>query len=259
MALYGPDFHDKQRGLVMPPIVIGAAIAGVATVGAALISSSAAGKAAKVQAAAAERAEQGITQRFEQTRTDLAPWRETGAQALGQYAGLLGVGGEAPDTAAMQTALEQYPGYQFALSQGAEAVEKSAAARGLLQSGQTLKSLTEYGQGLGASNFENYMNRLQGLSQTGQAAAVQTGTLGAQAAGAAGQAGIAAGQARATGYQGQAQALGGALTGLAGISGYLSQQPIWGGGGGVSTGPALGASGYAPGTSGFTDALFGAG
>lgn len=219
----------------MPPVVIAGAIAGVATVGAAVLSSSAAGKAADVQSQAASRAEQGITQRFEETRADLAPWRTTGAQALTQYAGLLGVGGEAPDTAGLQAGLEQYPGYQFALSQGVEAVEKSAAGRGLLQSGQTLKSLTEYGQGLASSNIENYLNRLQGLSQTGQQAAAQTGAFGAQAAGQAGQAGIVAGQARATGYLGKAEALGGALSGLSSISGYLSQQPIWGGN--VSTTP----------------------
>lgn len=215
----------------MPPVVIAAGIAGVATVGGALISSSAAGKAAKAQATAAERAERGITQRFEETRADLAPWRTTGAQALTQYAGLLGVGGEGgPDIAGLQAGLEQYPGYQFALSQGVEAVEKSAAGRGLLQSGQTLKSLTEYGQGLASSNIENYLNRLQGLAGTGQTSAAQTGAFGAQAAGAAGQAGIAAGQARATGYLGQAEAVGGALTGLSNIGGYLSRQPIWGGG-----------------------------
>lgn len=216
--------------------IIGSAVLGVgATAISGAASSKAAGKGADVQSQAALRAEQGITQRFEQTREDLAPWRETGAQALGQYAGLLGVGGEAPDTAAMQTALEQYPGYQFALSQGAEAVSKFAGSKGLLQSGETLQALTEYGQGIGASNFENYMNRLQGLSQTGQQAAVQTGTFGAGAAAGAGQAGIVAGQARATGYLGKAQALGGALSGLAGIGGFLSQQPIWGGN--VSTAP----------------------
>ena len=219
--------------------VIGAGVLGAgATVISGAASAKAAGEAADVQAQAALRAEQGITQRFEQTRADLAPWRQTGAQALGQYAGLLGVGAPGapgvggPDVAGLQAGLEQYPGYQFALSQGVEAVEKSAAGRGLLQSSQTLKSLTEYGQGLASSNIENYLNRLQGLAGGGQQAAAQTGAFGAQAAGAAGQAGIAAGQARATGFRGQAQALGGTLSGLAGIGGFLSQQPIWGGGGG---------------------------
>jgi len=223
--------------------IIGSAVIGAgATAISGAASSKAAGKAADVQAQAALRAERGITQRFEQTRADLAPWRQAGAQALGQYAGLLGVGAPGagapgagapgvggPDIAGLQAGLEQYPGYQFALSQGVEAIEKSAAGRGLLQSGQTLKSLTQYGQGLASSNIENYLNRLQGLAGGGQQAAAQTGAFGAQAAGAAGQAGIAAGQARATGFRGQSQALGGALSGLAGIGGFLSQQPIWGG------------------------------
>lgn len=214
----------------MPPVVIAAGIAAVGVVGSAVISSKAAGKAADVQATAAERTAQLQESQFAQTREDLAPWRETGAQALGQYAGLLGVGDEAPDTAAMQTALEQYPGYQFALSQGAEAVSKFAGSQGLLQSGQNLKSLTEYGQGIGASNFENYMNRLQGLAGTGQQAVVQTGQFGAQAVQQQGLAGERAGAARATGYIQQADILGGALEGLANIGGYLTKQPIWGGG-----------------------------
>ncbi len=213
----------------MPPVVIAAAVAGVATVGAAALSSRAAGRAADVGATAAERTEERISRQFEQTREDLAPWRTTGAAALETYSGLLGVGGEGPDIAGLQAGLEQYPGYQFALSQGVEAVEKSAAARGLLQSGQTLKSLTQYGQGLASSNIENYLNRLQGLAGGGQQAAAQTGAFGAAAAGAAGAAGERAGAARATGYLGQAGALGGALSGLAGIGGFLSQQPIWGG------------------------------
>lgn len=232
MALYGPDFHARQRRLVIPPVVIAAAVAGTAAVASGIISSKAAGKAADVQTTAAERTAELQQQQFEQTRADLAPWRETGAQALGQYAGLLGVGGEGaggPDIAGLQAGLQQYPGYQFALSEGVEAVEKSAAGRGLLQSGQTLKSLTQYGQGLASSNIENYLNRLQGLAGGGQQAAAQTGAFGAAAAGATGAAGERAGAARATGFQGKAQALGGALSGLAGIGGFLSQQPIWGG------------------------------
>lgn len=212
----------------MPPIVIAASIAAVGTVASAAISSSAASKAAQTQSDAAARTEAGIESRFQQTREDLAPWRETGAEALSTYAGLLGIGGEAPDTDAMQAALEKYPGYQFALSQGIEAVEKSASGGYGLQSGQALKDLTAYGQGLASSNFENYMNRLQGLSGGGLSAAAQTGAFGARAAEQTGLAGERGAEARATGYTQKADIFGGTMAGLSQIGGYLAKQDIWG-------------------------------
>jgi len=156
---------------------------------------------------------------FDITRADLAPWLETGQAALGQYAGLLGVGGDGPDTAAMYEGLRNYPGYQFALEEGTSAIEKSSAARGLTQSGQTLKDLTAYGQGLATTNFENYMSRLQGLSGGGQQTGAQLGTFGANVASQIGLSQRQAGAARATGYQERATAWGGALEGLATIGG----------------------------------------
>lgn len=46
------------------------------------------------------------------------------------------------------------PAYQFQLTQGQNAIDRSAAARGTLVSGGTLKDIAEFGQGL-ASNFED--------------------------------------------------------------------------------------------------------
>ncbi len=202
----------------MPPGIIAAALVGTATVASSVISAGAAGKAAGLQAAAAERSAELEQQRFETSRADMAPWLEAGQKALPQYAGILS--GEIDP----QMALEKYPGYQFALSQGREAIEKSAAGRGLLQSGQFTKDLTTYSQGVASSNFENYMNRLQGLAGIGQQAAVQTGAFGAQSASQQGAAGERAAGARGSGYLGQAEAIGGGLTGVAQIGGYLAGQ-----------------------------------
>lgn len=58
-------------------------------------------------------------------------------------------------------------GYQFQMDQGIDAIEGSQAAKGMLRSGDTLKGITEFGQGMGRKYFENYLNRLQGLSQMG--------------------------------------------------------------------------------------------
>lgn len=54
---------------------------------------------------------------------------------------------------------EQEPGYAFALDQGRKALETSAAGRGALRTGGTLKDILEYGQKFGGQNFQNVFNR----------------------------------------------------------------------------------------------------
>jgi hypothetical protein len=53
------------------------------------------------------------------------------------------------------------PGYQFRLEQGLGAVENSAAARGALLGGNTIKALNEYGQGFASNEFGNVNERRQ--------------------------------------------------------------------------------------------------
>jgi len=54
---------------------------------------------------------------------------------------------------------QQEPGYQFRLGAGREALEASAAARGTLRTGGTLKNIIEYGQQFGAQEYSNVFNR----------------------------------------------------------------------------------------------------
>ena len=51
------------------------------------------------------------------------------------------------------------PGYQFALGQGMDAMSRSAAARGTLRTGGTLKDLIDYGQAAGAQQYQNVFDR----------------------------------------------------------------------------------------------------
>lgn len=51
------------------------------------------------------------------------------------------------------------PGYNFRLSEGLKAVENSAAARGTLKSGRTMKELERYGQGFASNEFNNAYGR----------------------------------------------------------------------------------------------------
>ena len=55
--------------------------------------------------------------------------------------------------------LTEDPGYQFRLQEGTKAIESSAAAKGMLGSGKTLKDLARYSQGLASQEFANARNR----------------------------------------------------------------------------------------------------
>jgi hypothetical protein len=117
---------------------------------------------------------------------------------------------------------EQDPGYAFRQAEGMKALERSAAARGNLLSGSTLKGVQRFGQDLASQEYQNAFNRyqversaklnpLQSLMGAGQSATnVMT-----SAAGQAGQNQASnlynAGQARASGYIGSANALSNAL------------------------------------------------
>jgi hypothetical protein len=56
---------------------------------------------------------------------------------------------------------EQDPGYAFRLSEGQKAIERSAAARGGLQSGAALKAAARYGQEMGSQEYQNAFSRYQ--------------------------------------------------------------------------------------------------
>lgn len=69
------------------------------------------------------------------------------------------------------------PGYQFAMDQGLNAIDRRAASRGMLGSGNTNIDTLKFATGLGNQEWGNYLNRLQGLSGQGFNAAGATGNL----------------------------------------------------------------------------------
>ena len=127
-------------------------------------------KGAKDAANAVSRANQ---QQYEQTRQDLAPYRELGQSAVpllqqlagGDYSGFL-----------------SSPEYQFALSQGIQNLDRSAAARGGLFGGGHQRDLMQFNQGLASQQLGQYRGGLFDMLQLGQNAATQTGQFGANAA-----------------------------------------------------------------------------
>lgn len=185
-----------------------AIIAGAATIGGALISSSASKNAANAQIASGDRALAEQARQYDQSRSDFAPWREAGGKAIGQLSDMLQPGYDHTTS----------PGYQFRFGEGQRAVESSAASRGMLMSGGTLKDLTRFGQGVAADDFNDQFNRTASVAQGGQQVNSQLAQLGAQNAQNAGNIMMGQGNARASGYAGQANAWGGALNNLAGFA-----------------------------------------
>lgn len=58
------------------------------------------------------------------------------------------------------SSIAETPAYQFAFDQGAEAINRNLAAKGLRGSGQRLAELTKFGQGLASQQFFNMADLL---------------------------------------------------------------------------------------------------
>jgi hypothetical protein len=218
---------------------------------------------------------------YEQTRTDLAPYRDTGVAATNQLNTLLGIGGNtgATDYGKYATAeftpaafaANQDPGYAFRLSEGLKAVDRQAAARGGLISGNALKASQTYGQDMASQEYQNAFNRyqtvrgntlspFQNLSAQGQNAAAMTGTAGAQYGSAGGQAisnygqGVSgalgsAGNAMGTAYGNYGQG----TTGVLGAYGTNATNALTGGANANAAGIVGSANAYNQGLSGISN------
>jgi len=118
---------------------------------------------------------------------------------------------------------QQDPGYAFRLSEGQQALDRSAAARGGLISGGALKAAQRYGQDMGSQEYTNAFNRyqteraarlqpLQSLTGYGQTTANTLGNAGQSMAGNVGNAymqqGVNQGNALLAGTQARASSYG---------------------------------------------------
>lgn len=212
-----------------------AAIGAAGAIGGALISSSASKSAASTQASAADSAAALQEQEQQQVQANLSPYNTAGQNATSQLAADL----SGANPTGELTQLQNTPGYQFALTQGLESTQNSAAARGLGTSGAALKGAANYAEGLAENTYQtNLLNPLQYLAGQGESAAAETGVLGTQGAANAGAGLVGAGNASAAGTVGAANALSGGLSSAAGApANYLLYNALLGNGG-ANTGGA---------------------
>jgi hypothetical protein len=215
-------------------IATGTAIIGSALIGAA--GSAAAGifggnKAADAQKKAAKKAAKAQKNALAVQTKLVEPYVEAGKNALAEYQKM------APYEDFGMKQFEADPGYNFRMAEGMKGLERSAAARGLLQSGSTLKGIQQYGQNLASSEYENAFSRYltqrearldpyRYLSSQGQAAAVgQAANVGSSGAALA-EIAAARGNVQAAQAAGTAGAFGNALGSVAqGIGSYYANQP----------------------------------
>lgn len=193
--------------------------------------SDAANRAAQDQYAKQQAAGTQSADAFRNLATSYDPYRTGGTAAQNQVYRLLGLqGADAQNEAYGQFRTD--PGYQFQLDQGIGAIDKSAAARGNLNSGATLKALQQYGQGMADQSYGNYLQRLMGLGQQGlQATGATASTIGQglqnQFGANYGSAGTI-GQGMVAGANAESSALGNLLNLGAGLAGSAFGSPMLG-------------------------------
>ena len=202
---------------------------------------------------------------YDEQKAQQAPYLQQGQAAIGKLGSLMG--GTDPfesylQKSGLQGGLDAYlkqkgvsnygflnsPQYQFLQKQGQQALDRSAAARGMGYSGAQMKAAQQFGQGLASQQYDteynraakeyfnkydqargqfgDYYNRLAGIAQGGQQTAQSLGGMGSQYAtnasntlgGLSNEQSNILGQqanARASAYAAKANALNNTLGGLA--------------------------------------------
>jgi len=124
------------------------------------------------------------------------------------------------------SAFFQSPGYQFRRDEGTRGIANNFGASGGAFSGNALKALAEFNSGLASQEFGNYVNQLGTIAGIGQSSTNQTAAYGADAANSAGRNALYAGDARASGIEGQASAINNGINQLGGLAGYYRRSKV---------------------------------
>lgn len=230
------------------------AIAALGTVAGSIFKGNAVSDAANKQSEAAAQSNALQKSMYDQSRSDNEPYRAAGAGALSQ------MGDPSFQQSFQASDFQKDPGYDFRMQQGQQALERSAAARGGLNSGGAMRALSRFGQDYASNEYGKAYDRfntdknlrfgrLSSLAGMGQGANAQnqaggqnyanqwgSNTMGA--ANAQGAAGIANANNTAdtinsvvkTGEDAASMAMGGfgGAPGMGGGSGSLGSGGQWG-------------------------------
>ena len=199
-----------------------------------VIGSHGASQAAGTQSASADKATELQREQWQQGRQDQMPWLNAGTNALAQMQGP----GMAPAPWKNFTMADYQadPGYSFRLKEGLKSLDATAANRGGLLSGATLRGAQRYGQDMASQEYgaaygrynQDQMNtlargdmgynRLAALAGVGGTSASNMAGQGQTYANNAGNTILASGQSQAAGQMGAANSWGNAIN--QGVSSY---------------------------------------
>lgn len=216
-------------------------------------SAKAAQSAADTSAATTDRASEVQREMFERNIELNAPFREAGINALNKLI---------PMTDYQNFGMQQFqqdPGYAFRMSEGMKGLERSAAARGGLLSGATMKGIQRFGQDLASQEYQNAFNRygierdrrlgpLQSLAGVGQTTSQQLGAAGTGFANTMGNLGMNQANVQGNATMARASAYGNTLNQLSGLAGGYFGRSSGGTASGIgpNTYSGQGPYGYAP-------------
>ena len=220
-------------------------------------------------------------QRYEQARADLAPYRVAGEAGQNRLLEYLGIGGNAGATGYGKYATAEFtpemfkagvdPGYAFRLSEGLKGIDRSAAARGGLISGNALKAASGYAGDQASQEFQNAYNRYQTTrgntlqpfqagAAAGQSAAAMQGQANTNFGSAGGQAIGQFGQGASTAYGNMGNSLntaygnyGANTTGVLGAYGTNATNALTGGANARAAGTIGAANAYNQGLGGVSN------
>jgi hypothetical protein len=168
----------------MPLLAAGIGAAG--SIGSGLLGSKSSKSAAKAQASADQAAANGVLGATKDAQTglqgaqaslangfslqnaNLSPYLTAGTQGVNSLAAALAPGGSLTTQFGAPTAAQAAatPGEQFMLQQGSQAIDRSAAARGGINTGATLQAQQAYGQGLASTAYQQAYNNALNTFQT---------------------------------------------------------------------------------------------
>ena len=139
---------------MLPAAIIGSSLFSSAS------SSDAADTAAQASGAASDASIAEQRRQYDLNRADYAPYITSGQSAVNQLAAGLAPGGRFSTPTPFDFRYDQNtdPSYGFRFSEGMKALDRSAASRGGLLSGATLRGATRFGQDLAAGSRQNAFN-----------------------------------------------------------------------------------------------------
>jgi hypothetical protein len=137
-----------------------------------------------------------------------SPQQTVGNQAMTALGSAEGINGQP----ANYSGFENMPGYQFAVQQGTQAIQRQAAAMGSAYTPNTAQAVGQYVTGTAMQDYNNYISQLQQTSQLGASANQGLAQANLTTAGNIEQLGQNSGLAQAGIYTGVGQAVNGAGT-----------------------------------------------